>query len=218
MEAIENPGRERILQRIRSALEKGEAHAAPGSDAEIFAPLQDVLARFQSECAANHTECIFTADSTATAEAISRLICGVPVPWREVFVQDTKELRQAAAVWPADHVYRWSSEGRPAEQTQVSVTLAEALVSQTGSILFSSACGGRAATVASEVHIVVAHVSQLVPDLRTLLARVGSDAEMLKHSMLCLTTGSSRTGDIEKILVLGAHGPRRLVVVLQQDS
>ncbi|MHB8756383.1 MAG: LUD domain-containing protein [Candidatus Acidiferrales bacterium] len=31
-------------------------------------------------------------------------------------------------------------------------------------------------------------------------------------------TGSSRTADIEKILVLGAHGPRRLVVLLSEQS
>jgi L-lactate dehydrogenase complex protein LldG len=32
--------------------------------------------------------------------------------------------------------------------------------------------------------------------------------------MVSLITGPSRTGDIEKIIVLGAHGPQRLVVVV----
>ena len=31
-------------------------------------------------------------------------------------------------------------------------------------------------------------------------------------SMMCLITGPSRTGDIERILVLGAHGPKKLTV------
>jgi L-lactate dehydrogenase complex protein LldG len=35
--------------------------------------------------------------------------------------------------------------------------------------------------------------------------------------MLCLITGSSRTADIEKTLVMGAHGPRRLIVVLDLE-
>ncbi|NCZ97199.1 hypothetical protein EBZ02_08650, partial [bacterium] len=33
-------------------------------------------------------------------------------------------------------------------------------------------------------------------------------------SMLSFITGPSRTGDIERILVLGAHGPKELLVVL----
>jgi L-lactate dehydrogenase complex protein LldG len=32
--------------------------------------------------------------------------------------------------------------------------------------------------------------------------------------MLSFITGPSRTGDIERILVLGAHGPKELVVLL----
>jgi len=35
-----------------------------------------------------------------------------------------------------------------------------------------------------------------------------------RNSMVSLITGPSRTGDIEKILVMGAHGPQRLFVVL----
>jgi L-lactate dehydrogenase complex protein LldG len=37
-------------------------------------------------------------------------------------------------------------------------------------------------------------------------------------SMLSLTTGPSRTADIEKTLVLGAHGPRRLTLFLLEDD
>jgi len=33
-------------------------------------------------------------------------------------------------------------------------------------------------------------------------------------SMLSFITGPSRTGDIERILVLGAHGPKNLTVFL----
>ena len=37
------------------------------------------------------------------------------------------------------------------------------------------------------------------------------------NSYLCLITGSSRTADIEKILVMGAHGPKRLIIILSRD-
>jgi L-lactate dehydrogenase complex protein LldG len=36
--------------------------------------------------------------------------------------------------------------------------------------------------------------------------------------MVSLTTGPSRTADIEKTLVLGAHGPRKLVLFLLEDE
>ena len=67
---------------------------------------------------------------------------------------------------------RWSSEGRPAEQSQATVTLAEALVAQTGSVFVSAACGGRAASVVAPVHVVVASVQQLLPDLGAAFARL----------------------------------------------
>jgi L-lactate dehydrogenase complex protein LldG len=37
-------------------------------------------------------------------------------------------------------------------------------------------------------------------------------------SMLSVITGPSRTADIEKTLVLGAHGPKDLYVFLLDDS
>jgi L-lactate dehydrogenase complex protein LldG len=36
--------------------------------------------------------------------------------------------------------------------------------------------------------------------------------------MICLETGPSRTGDIERILVLGAHGPKKLTVIMVEET
>ena len=54
---------------------------------------------------------------------------------------------------------------------------------------------------------------QLVPDLFTLFDRL----EPEKTKRMVLITGPSRTADIEKILILGAHGPRHLTVCLLNE-
>jgi L-lactate dehydrogenase complex protein LldG len=63
-------------------------------------------------------------------------------------------------------------------------------------------------------HIVVAGASQLVPDLETALRNATAEQRLEKNSFACVISGSSRTADIEKILVQGAHGPVRLVVIV----
>ena len=85
----------------------------------------------------------------------------------------------------------------------------------TGSVLVSSAgCGGRGASVVAPCHIVVAHAGQLVLDLEAALARAGQIA--FDNSYVGLISGSSRTADIEKRLIIGVHGPRRLVVIIEE--
>jgi L-lactate dehydrogenase complex protein LldG len=213
MEQVDNPGRERILARIRGALrETAPRHAPPVSSGPIFAPVPDPLSRFQKECAQNLTECMITSDMGASAAAVGQVL--VSIPPGEIFVQDAPELRRMVPLWQQGRSIRWSSEGGPLEASEATITLAEALVAQTGSVFVSSSCGGRGASVAAPVHIVVATLDQLVPDLDAAFARLRERGAQEKNSMLCLVTGSSRTADIEKILVMGAHGPRRLVVVL----
>jgi L-lactate dehydrogenase complex protein LldG len=213
----ENPARERILARIRNGLLTPTAgHAADMSTrrtaAKVFAPITDALDRFQKECAENNTEFIVTRDAKGSAKAVADVLASLPEG--EVFVQDTSELRRLAKTWQPGRTIRWSSEGAPAETSQATITLAECLVAQTGSIFVSSKCGGRGASVIAPVHIVVASLGQLVPDLDAAFARLREHGTASQDSFVCLITGSSRTGDIEKILVMGAHGPRRLVIVL----
>jgi L-lactate dehydrogenase complex protein LldG len=97
------------------------------------------------------------------------------------------------------------------------ITACDVLIAQTGSVLVTSrSAGGRALSVIAEHHVVIASVEQLVPDLPSAYAllRERHAAGGGWPSMISLITGPSRTGDIERILVLGAHGPKRLTVVM----
>jgi L-lactate dehydrogenase complex protein LldG len=211
----ENPGRARILERLRTALREQSARPAGAEGRRIFAPVKDVLDRFQKECVGNITECVVTEDSRASARAIRELLGALPEG--EIFVQDSTALRRMAQEWETARDIQWSSEGGPKESAQATITTAEALVALTGSVLVSAACGGRGASVVAPVHIVVASADQIVPDLDAAFALMRERNTAFQNSYVCLITGSSRTADIEKILVMGAHGPIRLIVVLAMN-
>jgi L-lactate dehydrogenase complex protein LldG len=89
-------------------------------------------------------------------------------------------------------------------------------VAQTGSIFVSTrSAGGRALSVLPPVHLVLARRDQLVPDLPAAFARLRQRHGGRWPSAVTMITGPSRTADIEKILVMGAHGPKRLVVYFE---
>ena len=101
------------------------------------------------------------------------------------------------------------------EGCDAGITACEAAVAQTGSILVSSAtCGGRALSILPHVHIVIVALDQIVATLGDALDELRTRHAGRIPSMLSFITGPSRTGDIERILVLGAHGPKELVVIL----
>ena len=213
----QNTSREQILERIRAGL---RVPAPPDDDrkfeAPIFAPVENPLERFQQECKANLMECHLVADSAAAAQMLAQVLESLPPG--EVYVQDDPALRHAIEVARVTRSVRWSSQAAPAESSQATVTLADALIAQTGSVFVSASCGGRGASVVAPCHIVIAGQSQLVPDLETALRNAAADQRLEKNSYACIISGSSRTADIEKILVQGAHGPIRLVVIVDQST
>lgn len=104
---------------------------------------------------------------------------------------------------------------RRLEACDVGITTCESLVAQLGSALVSSrSSGGRGLSILPHVHVIVATVDQVVPDLDVAIAQARSRNAGETPSMLSFITGPSRTGDIERILVLGAHGPKELYVLL----
>ena len=101
------------------------------------------------------------------------------------------------------------------EKCDAGITECDALVAQTGSVLITGrSAGGRALSVLPPHHVVVALRTQLVPDLPAAYAVLQKCYAGKWPSFISFITGPSRTGDIERILVLGAHGPKRLTIFL----
>jgi L-lactate dehydrogenase complex protein LldG len=100
------------------------------------------------------------------------------------------------------------------EKCDAGITECDALVAQTGGVVVTSrSTGGRALTILPPHHVVVARRDQLVPDLPAAFAFLQQKYAPDFPSMISFITGPSRTGDIERILVLGAHGPKQLTVL-----
>jgi L-lactate dehydrogenase complex protein LldG len=101
------------------------------------------------------------------------------------------------------------------ESCDAGVSECDALIAQTGSVLVTSrSAGGRALSVLPPHHVVIARREQLVADLPAAFDLLKQKYSRNYPSMISFITGPSRTGDIERILVLGAHGPKRLTIFL----
>ena len=92
----------------------------------------------------------------------------------------------------------------------VGITGCDALIARTGSIIVSSA-GNKSRTISvfPAVHAVIAYRNQIVYDLKQYFNTLEPNAV---PSMVSVVSGPSRTSDIEKTLVMGAHGPKEMFV------
>lgn len=96
------------------------------------------------------------------------------------------------------------------------ITHAETAVAETGTLAILS--GHENPTTLNflpDNHIVVLHASDLVADLESVWVRVRKKfgkGEMPRT--VNFVTGPSRSGDIEQTILLGAHGPRALHIVV----
>ncbi len=95
------------------------------------------------------------------------------------------------------------------------LTTADFLIARTGSIVLNSLNhGGRRISVLPPIHIVVAETNQILLSLDEIFNK---DFISVDWSYATIISGPSRTSDIEKQLVLGAHGPKRLIVILIEN-
>jgi L-lactate dehydrogenase complex protein LldG len=187
-----NIARDNILGRVRMAL-RVEAHrpAAP-TDSPILPPVTNPEARFHEEFVALKGELI------DTQEKLREFLKG----FAKIATDASELVRQVVGDGNAG-----------ARDGDLGVTSCDYLVAQTGSVIVSTlSAGGRALSVLPPVHLVIATRPQLVPDLATAMALLRKRYSGSWPSALSVITGPSRTADIEKILVMGAHGPKRLVL------
>jgi L-lactate dehydrogenase complex protein LldG len=105
-------------------------------------------------------------------------------------------------------------EGRGEDSDAVSVTGAFAGVAETGTlVLVSGPEHPSTLNLLPETHIVVLRRDQLVGSYEDAWALLRVMGRGMPRTVT-MVTGPSRTADIEQTLQLGAHGPRRLHIVL----
>lgn len=120
---------------------------------------------------------------------------------------------------PALEEIPWSNRFRierraAAGADRVSVTGAFAGVGETGSVvLLSSPQSPTTLNFLPEDHLVVLARSRIVAHIEDVWTRLRDEAWPMPRTVNFIT-GPSKTGDVEQIIQEGAHGPRRLHVIL----
>ncbi|MDZ4838864.1 MAG: LUD domain-containing protein [Bacteroidota bacterium] len=110
-------------------------------------------------------------------------------------------------------------ENTALHDVEVGITLCDALIARTGSIIVNTENNlSRVISIYPPVHIVLAYSDQIYYDLKDYFASEHYNQVKAKSSMVSIISGPSRTADIEKTLVLGAHGPKELYVFYIDQS
>lgn len=205
--------RDAVLGRIRAALADG---AAPPDVPRAYrergsrAP-RDVVALFierveETGATVVRTEEAGTAVSAAVAsQGASRIVVSPDLP---------------ASFRPAGVDVVEDDDLAPAELDGMdgAVTTCAAACADTGTIAFDGdeGQGRRAITLVPDLHVCVVHQGQVVETFPELVERLAPAARQGRP--IVLVSGPSATSDIELVRVEGVHGPRRLVVVLVEES
>ena len=96
-------------------------------------------------------------------------------------------------------------------------TVARSGIAATGTLVLAPDAGSpRTVSLVPPLHVALVRASTLHDDLH-MAARVERWADGMPTNLV-LVSGPSKTSDIQQTLAYGAHGPRRLWVVIETDT
>lgn len=213
-----------ILARIRKR--QGRGASSRPSPAELEAvetyvrchprgPLppvaEDVVTRFRRRAEAMQS----------TTEAVD----GMPeVPGAVARYLDAHGLGRAGCVWPRLAWLDWASAGlrlepRAAEDRDaVGVTGVFAALAETGTLMVVSGPDTpAAASLLPETHVAVVPAARIVKHMEDAWTLARAELGELPR-MVNFISGPSRTGDIDQTIVVGAHGPSRVHMIVVRGA
>jgi len=211
----ESTSREKILKKVRDALIEKNEVPFPIIDQEssvykeLTEPLDVAFAEEFVRISGKFVYCESEDEFTGTLKSFI-----LDKDWGVLFCQDPL-LQQMLK----DGGIPFESAAGSILEARIGITRCEYLIARLGAIMVSSRLSpGRKITVYPDIHLVVGFSSQLVPDLKQALAAIRNKYRDSYPSMISLISGPSRTADIEKTLVMGAHGPKELYLFLIDDT
>jgi L-lactate dehydrogenase complex protein LldG len=217
--------REAILARVRKALGRESANSKALDAAETYIAAHrhgprpampgDLVARFLQRA----TDMSSTVERIATLEdvprAVARYVDALVLP-PELAVQKSR----AGVCWPEFAMLDWGGAGLAIEarptvgDDRLAVTGCFCAIAETGTLVMTtSAQTPTASTLLPDTHIAVVRADRIVSGMEEAFAWVRVEHGAMPRAVN-LISGPSRTGDIEQTIVLGAHGPFRLHILL----
>jgi len=235
--------REQMLDRVRKALGRPETGSIvtplpPLDLAGVMPPLapEEYQAKFEVEWekvagvayrAANRDElkAIFEGILTS-AECHAVALSGNPLLAELHLADQLTALNKSVTSWAAGTGTEGSNS--LADFTKASfaagagITGVDFVLAESGTLVLSSATECvQVASLAPPIHIALYRRSQLVGSLDDILAKLpisNSKDRPTANRSVVFVTGTSRTADIEQILIRGVHGPREVYAILLEDS
>lgn len=213
--------RENILARIRKA--QGRSGAEP-PEAEI-ATVREAIARHtigpQPSIArpadpVNHfrDECDRLSTTHTHADSLEE------VPREVARYLEANALEKRLVLWPELAHLDWAGSGIAAENRpargddKTGLTGCYCAIAETGTLLLL--CGAatpKSTALLPETHIAVARRSRMVSTMEESFALLRRELGEVPRATW-FVSGPSRTADIEQTMVIGAHGPYRVHVIL----
>jgi L-lactate dehydrogenase complex protein LldG len=221
--------RERVLGAVRRALGRGgnadaDAAAARAVDERLAGRQRGPIpARSRLDPAAQVD--LFETMAREQAATIARVADPGAIPAAVADYLKTSNLPPQIRMAPDENLSAlpWAGQpmlevatGRAAAEDRVSLTGAFAGIAETGTLmLLSGPTHPTTLNFLPDVHIVVLRAADVVGPYEDAWERVRAKygAEGMPRTVN-FVTGPSRTADIEQTIQLGAHGPRRLHIIL----
>ena len=199
--------REEILNSLKNAIHPEPE--MPDFDAPVYHAIEKSLGQaFKENLEAVNGSVYLCKSEEELVEKLKTVLQNIPETEVVCAEDDLQELLAKNGIQHQNYENRQQA-------IEAGITSCEFLIAHTGSVMVSSALqGGRQLSVYPPQHIVIARKDQLVDYLHTAYTKIREKYPDQLPSQITLVTGPSRTADIEKTLVMGAHGPRELHVFL----
>lgn len=171
----------------------------------------DLLARFREQ-------------AIRMSDTIDEVEAPADVPVAVARYLDAIGVAKRAIAWENLDALAWQDAGvevefRPPQDADlVGITGCFCAVAETGSLLMLSGPDAYAsASLLPESHIAIVHESRIVAAMEDAFALARRERGELPRAASFIS-GPSRTGDIEQTIVLGAHGPYRVHVIIVRNA
>jgi L-lactate dehydrogenase complex protein LldG len=205
-------GRDAVNARAaRSALDTTLAAKTAGPRAPIDTARSALIERFVAKSLAQASTVERVAHAAAAPAAVARYLaqCGLPA---------------RAVVWPEIAGLDWAgaglmSEARGANDADlVGITGCFCAIAETGTLMLCSGTNTPASvSLLPETHIALVPASRIVAGMEEAFRLARAELGQLPRAVN-FVSGPSRTGDIEQTIVLGAHGPYRVHLILLTEA